>query len=73
MAHLLLLLLTAVTLSYGWGEVGHKAVAQLAFARLTDTSKQAVVNYLGSMEMEQVAPQPDGNGFSICIAQCRLL
>jgi len=43
----------------GWGEVGHKAIAELAADYLTPTAKSAVAHYLGAMQMYQVAPQPD--------------
>lgn len=44
---------------YGWGEVGHKAIAELAKDRLSQNSKNAVSHYLGGMGMYEVAPQPD--------------
>jgi hypothetical protein len=52
-----------VCCAHGWGEVGHKAIAELARDYLTPGAKAAVAHYLGAMQMYQVAPQPDDYSF----------
>ncbi len=41
-----------------------QAIAELARDKLSSASKAAVAHYLGSMQMYQVAPQPDDYAFS---------
>ncbi len=36
-----------------WGEVGHKAIAELARDYLSPAAKAAVAHYLGAMQMYQ--------------------
>jgi len=61
----LLLGLLVVALNVdAWGEEGHKAIAQVAYDRLTPSAQQVVGNYLGSYSMADSAPYPDTYGES---------
>jgi len=42
-----------------WGEEGHKAIAEVAYHRLTHNAKQAVDYYLNGESMADSAPYPD--------------
>jgi len=43
----------------GWGQEGHKIVADLASTRLTNTARQTVAVLLGAQTLPGIAPLPD--------------
>ena len=51
MRTLLLVVGLIASLAAAWGNEGHECIAELARDRLSESAKQAVAHYLGSMEM----------------------
>jgi hypothetical protein len=43
----------------GWGEIGHKIVAQIAADQLTETAQNIVTQFIGGKSLADIAPLPD--------------
>jgi len=56
---LVVALLGFVQLSFGWGEVGHKTIAEVASTLLTDEASALVKQFLGDRTLADIASIPD--------------
>jgi hypothetical protein len=52
-------ILALATICSGWGQEGHKIVAQIASDRLTSEAKSIVTQFIGSDTLADIAPMPD--------------
>lgn len=48
-----------VSLSFAWGESGHKIVAQIASDLLSNEASSIVQEFIGSETLADIAPLPD--------------
>jgi len=54
-----LVVMVMLGMVHGWGEEGHKIIAQLAANMLNSNAQNAVQTFLGSYTLQQIAPMAD--------------
>lgn len=55
----ILVLACVFSVTFGWGEDGHKMVAKIASDMLTDTAQSIITSMIGSKTLSDIAPIPD--------------